>query len=213
MLPIPTGDGDGVGDVRARLSSRPSRPSRPSRLSRGAVVFFTGLSGSGKTTIAKALVEALGAGARDVAREVVVIDGDEIRKHLSADLGFDADSRARNVERAATLAADVAGRGGVAVTSLIAPFAAGRARARELVEPHGAFILVHVSTPLEVCEARDVKGLYARARAGEIADFTGISSPYEEPVDADVVIDTTTTEVAEAVRLVREVLDRRLDAR
>ncbi len=170
---------------------------------RGAVVFFTGLSGSGKSTIARALVDEL---ADEDGRRVTLLDGDEVRQHLSRGLGFDAISREINIDRIAWVAALVAEHGGIAVAAPIAPFAAGRANARALAEVHGTFLLVHVSTPLEVCEARDRKGLYARARAGEIPEFTGISSPYEVPDDADVTVDTTDTGVAEAVRRIREAL-------
>ncbi|HXI44805.1 MAG TPA: adenylyl-sulfate kinase [Candidatus Acidoferrales bacterium] len=171
---------------------------------RGAVVFLTGLSGAGKSTIANALVAALrSAGETDVS----LLDGDEVRRHLSSDLGFDPASREANVDRVAHVAAGIAARGGIAVTALIAPFESGRRRARELVEPAGAFVLVHVHAPLAVVEARDVKGLYARARAGEIPDFTGISSPFEAPMAAEVVIDTTTTPVHEAVARIRSALE------
>jgi sulfate adenylyltransferase len=173
---------------------------------RGAVVFFTGLSGSGKSTIARALADEL---ADEDGRRVTLLDGDEVRQHLSRGLGFDAASREINIDRIAWVAALVAEHGGIAVAAPIAPFAAGRANARALAEVHGAFLLVHVSTPLEVCEARDRKGLYARARAGEIPEFTGISSPYEIPDDADVTIDTTDTTVGEAVRRIREALEAR----
>jgi sulfate adenylyltransferase len=173
----------------------------------GAVVLFTGLSGSGKSTIARALVEELADGG---SRGVTLLDGDEVRQHLSAELGFDVASRERNVERIGWVAALVARHGGIAVAAPIAPFAASRARVRAMAEPHGPFLLVWVSTPLAVCEARDRKGLYARARAGEVADFTGISSPYEEPTDADLVIDTNVTPLDEAVALVRDELERRL---
>jgi sulfate adenylyltransferase len=174
----------------------------------GAVVFFTGLSGSGKSTIARALAEDLADGG---PRRVTLLDGDEVRQHLSRGLGFDAESRDINIDRIGYVASLVAEHGGIAVASPIAPFDAGRRGARALVEPHGTFLLVHVSTPLEVCEARDRKGLYARARAGEIPEFTGISSPYEPPGDADVTIDTTDVPVEEAVRRIRETLERRLD--
>jgi sulfate adenylyltransferase len=170
------------------------------------VVFFTGLSGSGKSTIAQALADAL----RRSGRRVTVLDGDEVRSRLWPELGFDVASREANIERLAWVAALVAAHGGIAVAAPIAPLASGRGRARATVEPHGEFVLVYVSTPLEVCEQRDSKGLYARARAGELADFTGISSPYEPPDDADVVIDTTDTSVDEAVRRIRESLRRRL---
>jgi sulfate adenylyltransferase len=166
----------------------------------GAVVLFTGLSGSGKSTIARGLVEALADGG---TRGVTLLDGDEVRQHLSAELGFDVASRERNVERIGWVAALVARHGGIAIAAPIAPFAVSRARVRGMALPHGPFLLVWVSTPLETCEARDRKGLYARARAGEVPDFTGISSPYEAPDDADLVIDTTVTGVDEAVELVR----------
>ena len=167
---------------------------------RGAVVFFTGLSGSGKSTVARALAAELD----DDGLGTTLLDGDEVRHHLSKGLGFDRESRETNVERIGYVAALVAKHGGIAVAAPIAPFAAGRATVRALAEEAGAhFVLVHISTPLAVCEARDRKGFYAKARAGEIADFTGISSPYEEPADAELVIDTTDVPVPEAVELVR----------
>lgn len=177
---------------------------------RGAVVFFTGLSGSGKSTVARALAAQLD----DDGLRTTLLDGDAVRHHLSKGLGFDRESRELNVERIGYVAALVAEHGGIAVAAPIAPFATGRARVRALAEDAGAhFVLVHVSTPLEVCEARDRKGFYARARAGEIAEFTGISSPYEEPADADVVIDTSHVPVEEAVRTVRAALAARLGER
>ena len=143
---------------------------------------------------------------------MTLLDGDEVRQHLSAELGFDALSRERNVERIGWVAAEVARHGGVAIAAPIAPFEASRARVRAMAEAHGAFLLVWVSTPLEVCEARDRKGLYARARAGEVADFTGISSPFEEPADADLVVDTSVTGVDEAMAVIRAQLEERLRA-
>ncbi|GAA1990947.1 hypothetical protein GCM10009718_30840 [Isoptericola halotolerans] len=168
----------------------------------GTVVFFTGLSGSGKSTVARALAAELD----DEGLPTTLLDGDEVRQHLSKGLGFDKASRELNVERIGYVASLVAHHGGIAVAAPIAPFASGRARVRELAQAAGRFVLVHVSTPLEVCEARDRKGLYAKARAGEIAEFTGISSPYEEPDDADLVIDTSVTSVEDAVAQVRSVL-------
>ncbi|WP_084800224.1 adenylyl-sulfate kinase, partial [Promicromonospora kroppenstedtii] len=167
---------------------------------RGTVVFFTGLSGSGKSTVARALAAEL----EDDGQGTTLLDGDEVRQHLSKGLGFDRESRETNVERIGYVAALVAKHGGIAVAAPIAPFAAGRAKVRAMAEDAGArFVLVHVSTPLEVCEARDRKGFYARARAGEIAEFTGISSPYEEPDDAELVIDTSVVSVDTAVGAVR----------
>lgn len=174
---------------------------------RGAVVLFTGLSGSGKSTVASALRGEL----EDDGIRTTQLDGDEVRQFLSRGLGFDRASREANVERIGYVASLVAHHGGVAVAAPIAPFASTRRRVRELAEGAGAaFLLVYISTPLEVCEARDRKGLYAKARAGEIPDFTGISSPYEVPADADLVIDTSVVGVEDAVAQVRGALDARL---
>jgi len=194
-------------DEVAALYTAPSaaeivRASRTARRA-GAVVFFTGLSGSGKSTVARALAAELD----DEGLHTTLLDGDEVRHHLSKGLGFDKESRELNVERIGYVASLVSSHGGVAVAAPIAPFASGRARVRELAEAAGTFLLVHVSTPLEVCEARDRKGLYAKARRGEIPEFTGISSPYEAPTDADLVIDTSQVEVADAVAQVRAALD------
>lgn len=176
----------------------------PEPAPRGVVVFLTGLSGAGKSTIA----EALAAELRAAGEPVTVLDGDELRRHLSADLGFDRASREANVQRAAEIAAELAGEGQIVVGALISPFDRSRRLARELVERTAPFLLVYVRTPLDVAEARDPKGLYARARAGEIPDFTGIDSPYEEPEDAELVIETTRTPVPDAVALIRQALER-----
>jgi sulfate adenylyltransferase len=166
-------------------------------------VFLTGLSGAGKSTIA----EALAAELRAEGRPVEVIDGDVLRARETANLGFDRASREANVRRAARLAAELAADVSIVVVALIAPFEGSRRAARELITRSGAkFLLVYVSTPLEVAEARDPKGLYRRSRAGEIADFTGIDSPYEAPDDADLVIDTTAIGVPESVAAIRTVL-------
>ncbi len=194
---------EAVPDVLQALEAGRSAPRR------GSVVLFTGLSGSGKSTIARALASEL---TDRWSRVVTLLDGDEVRRHLSADLGFDVRSREINVERIGYVASLVAQHGGIAIAAPIAPFASSRSRVREMARQHGAFVLVHVATPLEVCEARDRKGLYARARAGEIADFTGISSPYEAPDDADVIVDTTSTSVGDAVSLIRDTLEDRLAA-
>ncbi|MEP7034084.1 MAG: adenylyl-sulfate kinase [Dermatophilaceae bacterium] len=160
---------------------------RPPRLRRGLVVFFTGLSGSGKSTLARMLVEHL----EDVGdRNVSLLDGDEVRRLLSSDLGFDRASRELNIERIGFVASEIARGGGIAVCAPIAPYALSRAAVRERVAAVGDLVLVHLATPLAECERRDVKGLYARARAGLIKDFTGVSDPYETPSDADLTIDT-----------------------
>jgi sulfate adenylyltransferase len=168
---------------------------RPPRATRGLVILFTGLSGSGKSTVARAVVDRL---AEIGGRSVTLLDGDVVRRNLSAGLGFSRADRDRNVRRIGYVAAEIARHGGVAVCAPIAPFAATRAEVRNMAEEYGDFLLVHVSTPLEECERRDRKGLYARARAGEIPDFTGISSPYEIPDDADLVLDTSQMAISQA---------------
>ena len=169
---------------------------RPPLRERGVVVFFTGLSGSGKSTLARALTDRL---LEDGRRRVTVLDGDVVRRELSAGLGFSKADRDLNVRRIGWVAAEVARHGGVAVCAPIAPYAATRAHVRAGVEAVGDFVLVHVATPLEVCEARDRKGLYAQARAGLITGFTGVDDPYEEPDDADLVLDTSVLSVPDAL--------------
>ncbi|KUG57096.1 hypothetical protein AVL62_14985 [Serinicoccus chungangensis] len=163
----------------------------------GVVVLLTGLSGSGKSTLARALRDRL---VEDEGRTVSLLDGDVVRRHLSAGLGFSPEDRETNVRRIGWVAAEIARHGGTAIASPIAPFDGTRRAVRGMVEGRGGrFVLVHVATPLEECERRDRKGLYARARAGEIPDFTGISSPYETPTDATLTLDTTDREVDELV--------------
>ncbi|SNT17004.1 sulfate adenylyltransferase [Micrococcales bacterium KH10] len=175
--------------------------------SKGAVVLFSGLSGSGKSTVAKAFAARVEA---EGVMRTVLVDGDEARQMLSAGLGFDRASRDLNVERLGYVASMASSVGALAVLAPIAPFAEARGRVRQRAEAVGEFILIHISTPLEICEARDRKGLYAKARAGEIPDFTGISSPYEEPTDADLAIDTGAVSVDEAVDQVWELAAARL---
>ncbi|MFC4058447.1 adenylyl-sulfate kinase [Planomonospora corallina] len=177
-------------------------PGPPHR--RGLVVFFTGLSGSGKSTVARGLRDAL---LERGSRTVTYLDGDVVRHLLSAGLGFSRADRDLNIRRIGFVAAEAARHGGLAICAPIAPFAATRAEVRDMVEAVGAdFLLVHVATPLAECERRDRKGLYAKARAGLIGEFTGISSPYEEPDDADLVIDTTGLSVEQAVAAVLDPL-------
>ncbi|MGY2085170.1 adenylyl-sulfate kinase [Blastococcus sp. SYSU DS0539] len=167
----------------------------------GRVLFFTGLSGAGKSTIAGRVVELL----LEAGSAVTLLDGDEVRHHLSAGLGFSPQDRDTNVRRIGWVAAQVAKHGGIAVCAPIAPYAAVRADVRREVESQagrGSFVLVHVATPLAECEARDRKGLYAKARRGEIPQFTGISDPYEAPTDAEVTVDTTGKDVEACARLV-----------
>ncbi len=170
---------------------------RPPVDRQGLVLFFTGLSGSGKSTLARALMDLL---LEQGTRTVTSLDGDVVRRHLSAGLTFSKADRETNIARIGWVAAEIARHGGVAVVSPIAPFDETRQRVRAMVEEAGgAFFLVHVATPLEECERRDRKGLYAKARAGEIPEFTGISSPYEEPEDADVRVDTTGRTIEDAL--------------
>lgn len=170
---------------------------QPAAGDQGLVVFFTGLSGSGKSTLAQALMDRL---LEQGTRTVTSLDGDVVRRNLSKGLTFSKEDRETNIRRIGWVAAEISRHGGVAVCSPIAPFDATRADVRRYVdEAGGAFFLVHVATPLEECERRDRKGLYAKARAGEIPEFTGISSPYEEPTDADVRVDTTGRTITDAL--------------
>ncbi|WP_062200052.1 adenylyl-sulfate kinase [Demequina salsinemoris] len=164
----------------------------------GMVILLTGLSGSGKSTIAKELAERLRA---TVEQHVTLLDGDEVRAMLSKGLGFNREDRLLNVQRIGWVGALVAEHGGIAIAAPIAPYEEMRAEMRARVEKVGRFVLIHVATPLEVCEARDRKGLYAKARAGEIKEFTGISDPYDEPTNADLVIteDLSPAQAAEAI--------------
>jgi sulfate adenylyltransferase len=160
---------------------------RPPRTRRGLVMVFSGLSGSGKSTLARAVADGVRAGGRTVS----LLDGDVVRTLLSSGLGFDRAGRELNLQRIGWVAAEIARHGGVAICAPIAPYEQSRAAMRAMALEHGGFVLVHVSTPLEECERRDLKGLYAKARAGLITEFTGVSDPYETPTDADLTIDTT----------------------
>jgi sulfate adenylyltransferase len=179
--------------------ARELRRARPPRAERGFVLFLTGLSGSGKSTIARDLRDAL---AERGDRKVSLLDGDLVRQVLSAGLTFSRADRDLNIVRIGFVAAEIARHGGIAICAPIAPYAEARARVREMVSEIGDFLLIHVATPLEVCEARDRKGLYAKARAGLIDQFTGISDPYEEPTDADLTIDTSTMSRVQATSTV-----------
>jgi sulfate adenylyltransferase len=178
----------------------------PPAWARGVTVFFTGLSGSGKSTIANALQVRL---LEDGRRTVTLLDGDLVRTHLSSELGFSREHRTLNVRRIAFVAAEITRHGGLAICAPIAPYTALRRDARALVEAAGLFLLVYVATPIEVCEARDPKGLYQRARAGTLPEFTGVSDPYEAPEDADVTIDASRVTVAQAVDTLMAALEAR----
>ena len=172
-------------------------PTRPMPSSHGRVVFFTGLSGSGKSTIAREVARRLAG-----ERTVTLLDGDVVRTHLSKGLSFSKEDRDTNIRRIGWVAAEVAKHGGVAVCAPIAPYDDTRRWVRETVERVAGpdtFLLVHVSTPIEVCEQRDVKGLYAQARRGEITGFTGIDDPYESPTDAHLTLDTSAVGLEDAV--------------
>ncbi len=164
------------------------RRTHPPRHEQGFTVFFTGLSGSGKSTIANALmVKLMEMGGRPVS----LLDGDVVRKHLSSELGFSKEHRDLNILRIGYVASEITKNGGIAICAPIAPYTSTRRAVREMIEPHGGFLEIHVATPLEICEGRDRKGLYAKARAGIIQSFTGISDPYEVPEKAEMTIDTT----------------------
>lgn len=163
------------------------RKSYPPRHRQGFTVFFTGLSGTGKSTIANALmVKLMELGDR----RITLLDGDLVRKHLSSELGFSREHRDLNILRIGYVASEITKNGGVAICAPIAPYTATRQKVREMIEPLGGFLEVFVDTPIEVCEQRDRKGLYAKARAGIIKEFTGISDPYEAPQNPEVHLDT-----------------------
>jgi sulfate adenylyltransferase len=179
--------------------------SHPPRRRQGFTVFFTGLSGSGKSTVANALlVKLLELGGR----ATTLLDGDLVRKNLSSELGFSREHRDLNIRRIGWVASEITKSGGIAICAPIAPYDAMRKEVRGMIQPRGGFVLVHVSTPLEVCEQRDRKGLYAKARAGIIKEFTGISDPYEAPADAELSIDTTAIEPDEAAQQIMLHLER-----
>ncbi len=175
------------------------RKTHPPRHKQGFTIFFTGLPSAGKSTIAKALLASffeLGG------RPVTLLDGDIVRKNLSSELGFSKEDRDLNIKRIGFVASEITKNGGIAICAPIAPYDKIRKEVREMVSPLGGFILVYVSTPLEVCEKRDRKGQYAKARARIIKEFTGISDPYEPPEDAEIVIDTTNLTPEEEVQKV-----------
>jgi sulfate adenylyltransferase len=173
------------------------RRSFPPRHRQGVTIFFTGLSGSGKSTIANVLLTKF---LETGGRPVTILDGDLVRKHLSSELGFSKEHRDINIRRIGYVASEITKNGGIAICAPIAPYDATRKAVRGMIEPVGGFILVHIATSVETCEQRDRKGLYAKARAGILKEFTGISDPYEEPKDADVVINTADLSPEEAAQ-------------
>lgn len=192
----------GDSDLAARISNEEEVPGwftypevvetlravYPPPREQGITLFFTGLSGSGKSTLAKIMY---GKFIEEGRRSVTLLDGDIVRHHLSSELGFSKTHRDINVRRIGFVASEITKNRGVAICAPIAPYAGTRRDVREMVEAHGAMIEIHVCTPLAVCEARDRKGLYAKARKGMIPEFTGISDPYEEPQHPEITIDTT----------------------
>jgi sulfate adenylyltransferase len=173
------------------------RRSFPPRHKQGVTIFFTGLSGSGKSTIANVLMtKFLEMGGRPAT----MLDGDLVRKNLSSELGFSKEHRDINIRRIGYVASEITKNGGIAICAPIAPYDATRKYVRQLIEPYGGFILVHIATTVEVCEQRDRKGLYAKARAGILKEFTGISDPYEIPADAEVTINTGELSAEEAAQ-------------
>jgi sulfate adenylyltransferase len=177
--------------------ARQLRTTYPPRSRQGFTVFFTGLSGAGKSTLAKGLMTKL---LEIGGRPVTLLDGDIVRKHLSSELGFSKEHRDLNIRRIGFVASEITKNGGIALCAPIAPYDAIRKEVRSMIDTLGGFMLVYLSTPLEVCELRDRKGLYAKARAGIITQFTGISDPYEAPADAELVIDTTDMTPEEAIQ-------------
>jgi adenylylsulfate kinase len=165
------------------------------------ILWFTGLSGAGKSSLAHAVEEEL----HQLGCRTFVFDGDNVRHGLCADLGFSAEDRVENIRRVGEMAKLFVETGVIALTAFISPFLSDRERVRSLV-PHGDFLEIFCRCPLEICEQRDVKGLYKRARAGEIKDFTGISSPYEEPIAPELIVDTGTLTMEDSVAQVMQLL-------
>ena len=166
-------------------------------------MWFTGLSGAGKSTISRLVAAEL----ERRGLTVELLDGDAVRRHLSAGLGFTKEDRDANIERIGWVASRLVRAGGTVVVAAISPYRDARRRARALVEEHGAFVEIHVATPLAECMERDTKGLYARALAGEVANFTGVSDPYEEPEAPELRLETVGIEPEAAAALVVDRLE------
>lgn len=171
---------------------------------RGCTIWLTGLSGSGKSTIAVAAEKAL----HDRGRLTYILDGDNIRQGLNKNLGFSPDDRTENIRRIGEVSKLFTDAGAIVFTSFISPYRADRDQVREIMAP-GDFVEVYVAASLEVCEGRDVKGLYAKARAGKIPEFTGISAPYEEPEKPELVIDSGAQTLEQSVATLVEYLQKK----
>ena len=181
------------------------RRAYPQRAAQGFCIFFTGLSGSGKSTLAKALMVRL---LERGGRQVTLLDGDVVRKHLSSELGFSREHRDLNIRRIGYVASEIVKHRGIAICAPIAPYTLTRRDVRAMIEQYGGFFEIHVATPIEVCESRDRKGLYAKARAGLVKEFTGVSDPYEIPTVPELAIDTSDIGVDEAVQRILQKLER-----
>lgn len=190
-----TSSPEGVPELKKSHAPRPRQ---------GFAVFFTGLSGSGKSSLAKMLMAKL---LERGDRTITLLDGDIVRTHLSSELGFSREHREINILRVGFVASEIVKHGGIAICALIAPYESVRKKVREMVSAHGGFVEVYVSTPLDVCESRDTKGLYAKARAGLITNFTGISDPYEVPEKPDLVINTQAHTLLESTTMVLRKLE------
>lgn len=191
---------------RHDTGSAAERPDRRGVTRPGVCVWFTGLSGSGKTTTADALAGLL----RDRGRVVTLLDGDVVRTHLSRGLGFSREDRDTNVLRIGFVAGEVVRHGGLVVAAVVSPYRATRDEVRAML-PAGTFVEVYVDTPLEVCEARDVKGWYAKVRNGEMTGLTGIDDPYEPPLAPELRLETVGVAVGANARRVLELLEARGD--
>jgi sulfate adenylyltransferase len=170
----------------------------------GCSVWLTGFSSAGKSTIAQLLVTRLEARGRTVT----LLDGDVVRTHLSRGLGFSKEERDTNIRRIGFVASEIVRHGGIAIVAAVSPYEATRNEVRDMIG-RDRFVLVHVATPLEICEQRDVKGLYAKSRRGEIKGLTGIDDPYEAPAAPDVTLTTTDCDADTCAARIEELLDRR----
>jgi len=197
---------DGADGARLRSLERADREALLGQ--RGVVVWLTGLSGSGKSTLARAAELAL----HDAGRYCVVLDGDEVRRGLNRGLGFSEEDRAENIRRIAEVARILLDAGAIVIVAVISPTRSMRKAAREIVGERD-FVEVFVRCPLEVCRGRDVKGLYAHAEAGRVAQFTGVTAPYEEPESAALVIDTASMPVEASSRNLLELVRSRGEVR
>jgi sulfate adenylyltransferase len=173
-------------------------------MTRGCCIWLTGLSGAGKSTIAGLVASRL----QERGRTVTLLDGDVVRTHLSKGLGFSKEDRDTNIRRIAFVAAEVVRHGGVVICAAVSPYESARNEARQMVGPE-SFGLVYVATPLDVCERRDVKGLYAKARRGEIKGFTGVDDPYEPPSAPDLVLTTLDTDAEGCAARIEQLLETR----